>query len=67
LGIALDGARLYLDAQRLAFREQLTGEITSRIRETLDIETVLRTAAQEIQKSLDLPEVVISLGRPEGD
>jgi len=67
LGIALDGARLYLDTQRLAFREQLTGEITSRIRETLDIETVLRTAAQEIQKSLGLPEVVISLGTPEGN
>jgi GAF domain-containing protein len=66
LGIALDGARMYLDTQRLAFREQLTGEITSRIRETLDVETVLRTAAQEIQKTLDLHEVVISLGTPEG-
>jgi GAF domain-containing protein len=66
LGIALDGARLYLDTQRLASREQLTGEITSRIRETLDVETVLRTAAQEIQKSLGLPEVIISLGVPEG-
>ena len=65
MGIAMDGARLYQDTQRLAFREQLTSEITTRIRETLDIETILRTAAQMIQKALGSPEVVISLGAPE--
>jgi GAF domain-containing protein len=68
LGIALDSARLYQDTQRLAFREQLTGEVTARIRETLDIETVLRTAIQEVQKTLGAPEVIISMNTiPSGD
>ena len=65
MGIALDSARLYQDTQRLAFREQLTGEVTSRIRQTLDIQTVLRTAVEEVQRALSLPEVVISLAAPE--
>lgn len=67
LGVALDSARLYQGTQRLAFREQLSGEVTSRIRQTLDIQAVLRTAVEEIQKSLNLPEVVISLTPPEND
>jgi GAF domain-containing protein len=61
LGIALDSSRLYQDTQRLAYREQLTSEVTTRIRETLNIETVLKTAVEEIQKTLGLSEVVISL------
>jgi GAF domain-containing protein len=65
LGIAMDSARLYQDSQRLAFREQLVGEVTGRIRQTLDLETVMRTAVEEIQRTLNLPEVVISLAPPE--
>lgn len=67
LGIAMDSARLYQDSQRLAFREQLVGEVTGRIRQTLDLETVMRTAVDEIQRTLNLPEVVISLAPPEED
>ncbi len=65
LGVALDSARLYQDTQRLAYREQVTGEVTARIRQTLDIQTVLRTAVEEIQRTLGLPEVVISLAPAE--
>lgn len=80
LGIALESARLYQDSQRLAMREQLTSEVTGRIRETLDVEMVLKTAVQEIQRSLatpgaegagtrdagrSSPEVIISLRKPE--
>jgi len=61
VGNALDAARLYQDTQRAAAREQVTGEVTARIRQTLDVQTVLRTAAEEIQRHLNLPEVVISL------
>jgi len=64
LGTALESARLYQDTQRRAARERLTGEITTRMRETLDIETMLITATQEIRQSLDLPEVVIRLLPP---
>lgn len=62
LGLALDSARLYQDTQRLAQREQVTGEVTSHIRQTLDIQTVLHTAVEEIQRVFGLPEVIISLG-----
>lgn len=65
MGVALDSARLYQSTQRLAYREQLTGEVTARIRQTLDIQTVLQTAVNEIQRALSLPEVMISLSAPE--
>lgn len=61
LGLSLDSARLYRDAQRLALQERLTGEITSRMRETLDIETVLTTALDEIFQAMDLENLVIQL------
>jgi len=61
LGVALESARLYQDAQRRAAREQLVGEVAARIRETLDMEMVLQTAAQEVRRALGLPEVVIRL------
>ncbi len=52
LGVALEGARLYQETQRRAIHEQLTGEIATRLRETLDIETVLATAAKELRDAL---------------
>jgi GAF domain-containing protein len=61
LGMALESARLYQDTQRRAAREQLLGEVTARVRETLDMETVLKTAVQEVRQALGLPEVVIRL------
>lgn len=62
LGIALESARLYEDTQRRAARERVLGEITSRMRETLDVETVIRTAAREMRAALDLEEVEMQMG-----
>jgi len=67
LGVALESARLYQDTQRRAAQERLIGEVTGRIRETLDIETVLRTTASEIRQALDLDTLVIRLATPETD
>ncbi|HBX69534.1 MAG TPA: hypothetical protein DEH25_09180 [Chloroflexi bacterium] len=64
LSVALESARLYQDSQLRATREQITGEVTSKIRETLDIDTIIKTASDEIRKALNLPEVVIRLGEP---
>ena len=64
VGTALDSARLYQATQQRAVRERLTGEVTARIRETLDMETVLRTAVQEVRQALGLPEVVVRLRDP---
>jgi GAF domain-containing protein/HAMP domain-containing protein len=67
LGVALESARLYQDTQRRAVRERLTTEVTGRMRETLDMETVLKVAAQELRRSLGLPEVVIRLTTGPGE
>jgi len=61
LGVALDSARLYEDTQRLAARERLASEVTARMRETLDLETVLRTAVDEMYEALGLAEVAVCL------
>jgi GAF domain-containing protein len=61
LSVALESARLYQDTQRRAVRERLAGEVTARMRETFDVETVLKTAAQEVRQALGLPEVVVRL------
>jgi len=62
LGAALESARLYQDTQHRAAREQLTGEITSRMRETLDIDTVLQTAVREIREVFGLAEADVQIG-----
>jgi GAF domain-containing protein len=61
LGVTLESARLHQDTQRHAAREQMASEITTRMRETLDLKTVLKTTVQEIRQTLDLPEVVVRL------
>jgi GAF domain-containing protein len=61
LSQALESARLFEEIQLQASREQMVGEITGRIRETLDIDTVLHTAAQEIYQALGLKDVIITL------
>jgi hypothetical protein len=59
--VALESARLYRDAKRRAARERLIGEVTDRVRETLDIETMLKTGVQEVHQALGLPEVTVRL------
>ena len=65
LGAGLEGAQLYEDTQRGAARERVIGEVTGRIRETLNMETMLRTAADEIRQMLGLDRLVVRLGLPE--
>ncbi|MFQ5615533.1 MAG: GAF domain-containing protein [Anaerolineales bacterium] len=64
LGLALENARLLENTQRRAAREQLTSAVTTRIRETLDIETILKTASEEFRQAFDVPEVIVRLGAP---
>jgi GAF domain-containing protein/HAMP domain-containing protein len=65
LEVALESARLYQDTQRRAARDRLLADVVGRIRETLDVETVLRIAAQEVRQAMDLPEVVVRLRQGE--
>jgi GAF domain-containing protein len=61
LGVALDSARLYQDTQLRAARERLIGEVAAHMHERLDVEAVLKTAAQEIGKRLGLNDIAIQL------
>jgi GAF domain-containing protein/HAMP domain-containing protein len=67
LGQALESARLYQDTQRRAARDRLIGEVTAHMRETLELEDVLKTAASEMRQALGLEDLVIRLKTPEED
>jgi len=69
-GLALESARLYEDIQRRAARERLASEITSRVRASTDVDNILRTAIEELGRSLRASEGLIQLeyvaeGEPE--
>jgi hypothetical protein len=64
LSQSLETARLYQETQERAARERLVGEISGRLRETLNIDSVLRTAAAEIRSALGLNDLTIRLGDP---
>jgi GAF domain-containing protein len=59
---ALESARLYEEPQRLAARERIIGQVTSRMRESLDMEAVLKSAAEEMQRIFNLAEAEIRIG-----
>jgi len=65
LGQTLESARLYQDTQQRAAREQMVAETTSRMREPLDLENVLQTAAEEMRRALDLDSLAVRLTIPE--
>ena len=59
--LTVENLRLMDEVQRRAASEQMVSETIVKIRQTLDMETVLKTAAQEVRQALGLPEVVIRL------
>ena len=65
LGAALDSARLFEETQKQAERERIVGEATSRMRATLDIQSVLQAAVKEFRDALNLEEVEIRLSPKE--
>jgi GAF domain-containing protein len=64
LATALETARLLEETRQRAQRDALVSDVTGRLRSTLDLETVLRTATQELQKVFDLKEAEVQLGYP---
>ncbi len=59
--VALEGARLLEEAQHRAAREQTLSRVSARMRETLDTDTVLRTAVEEIAGALGLAALDLRL------
>lgn len=59
--LALENIRLVERTRERANREQAIASVTARVRETLDLDTVLRTTAREVQKALNLQEAEVRL------
>jgi GAF domain-containing protein/HAMP domain-containing protein len=66
LSLIIENARLIETAQRTAEREQLSSHISNQIRQSLDMDMILRIAVQEIGESLGLAEVELRLGKSNG-
>jgi len=56
---AMENARLFQDARRRAEKERLISEATSRISSALNIENILHTTAEELERVLGGSEVLI--------
>jgi GAF domain-containing protein len=59
---ALENARLIQETQYKAYQEELIGEFSSRIRESLNLDSLLRTAVRELGDRLNLSEVEAYVG-----
>ncbi len=62
LGIALDSARQFEETQWRAERERMVSTISTRIAQTLDVETMLRAAVQELGQLPGVAEATVHLG-----
>ena len=65
VALALENSRLVDETQKNAMRNQVIANISSRVRETLDVESVVRTATTELRRVFDLKEAEISIGAPQ--
>ncbi len=62
---ALENARLLEEIQNRAQTETLVGQVSSRIQSSLDLETVLKTAVQEIGLVVNASRVQIRMEKTE--
>lgn len=62
VGLVAETLRLLDETQRSAAQERLVGEVTSRVRATLDMNTILQTAVREIAQALDAQQAELRLG-----
>lgn len=67
IGAAIENARLLEETQQRAQQELLMRQIGERLRATLDMDTILRTAVQELQNNFDLESAEIQLTAPRGN
>lgn len=61
IGLAIENARLLSETREQANQDQLVSEVSSKLRETLDMDTVLKTALEEMKKTFNLKEVEVRL------
>ncbi len=61
---AVENARLIEQTQRTAQRERMINEINARVRQSIDLDAILRTAVNELGQSLGAARVVARVGTP---
>jgi len=64
LALAAENLRLVDETRRRAAQERLVGEVTARMRQTLDVDAVLDTAVNEIARVMGLAALDLRLGTP---
>lgn len=64
MATALQNARLLEQVQKSARRERLIHEISSKVRQSPDISSVLETTAREVGRALNAAKTEIKLGHP---
>ena len=64
LALAAENLRLLDETQRRAAQERLVGEVTARMRQTLDVNAVLDTAVDEIVRALGLEALDVLVETP---
>lgn len=63
VGLAVDNIRLLEEATLRARQEQAVGKLATRFSESLDLDTLLQTAARELGQLPDIAEVSVIIGR----
>lgn len=61
-GLAIENVRLVEDATQRAGQEQLVGELAARFNQSMDIDSLLQTAARELGQIPNVAEVSVFLG-----
>ncbi len=62
IAVTIYNARLIEQSRRLAERERRLHEVTSKIRASTDMKTILSTTATEIGRALNLPRTTVEVG-----
>jgi GAF domain-containing protein len=62
VGLAVDNIRLLEDATQRAQQEETIGKLASRFSQSLDLDTLLQTAARELGQVPDVSEVSVYIG-----
>jgi GAF domain-containing protein/HAMP domain-containing protein len=63
--VAMENARLLAESQKRAAKERTIGEISARISAQSDIDELLKTAAQELNRALPGAEIAVQLNKTE--
>lgn len=63
--LALENARLLAETQRHANEEEMLNQMSTRLSQAVDVETILRAALQELGKIPGVSEVSVNLANPQ--